>query len=282
MEADYKWRTEDNKYSSEMKEQPAPELPTPSSMSDSKREESRQPTDSASPKREVTTGKRKAIEILSSDDDDEDDMPLARQNRPNIIRTPSASASASVPPTNNTVIDLTLSDSEDEEEPQYFRQPGAGTDRDAADSTRQSQAPKLPEMDTGARLNLDTSSRSLPPLSSSSGSNSTYPRPLLLPSRLRESHRVPEIDINPLDMDYGIPTHGNSYATDQWVNPEYRSGYSDGTWNNLGTINPSGPPRPLERWSDVREGKRPRPTASEWMDEEFQGEYRGPNHTRRS
>lgn len=259
-----------------MKELPPQELPTPSSMSDNKPEDSRQTTDSESPKREVTAGKRKAIEILSSDDDEDDDVPLARHARPTAMRTPSASASASVPPANNTVIDLTLSDSEDEEEAQYFRQPGAGTDRDAADSIRQSQPPKLPEIDTGSRLNFD-SSRSLPPLSSTSSSTSHYSRPLVLPSRLRESHRPPEVDVNTLDMDYGIPTHSNSYAADQWVNPEYRTGYPDshGTWSNPGTISSSGASRSLERWSDVREGKRARPTASEWMDEELQGEYSG-------
>ena len=200
------------------------------------------------------------------------------------MRTPSASASASVPPANSTVIDLTLSDSEDEEEPQYFRQPDAGMNRDfAADSTRQSQPPKLPEIDSGARLNFDHSRSLPPPLPSTSSSHARIA--LVARSRDANANRPPppDVDINPLDMDYGIPTRHGSYSTDQWVNPDYRSGRynegGDGSWGNPGTINPSANAgRTLERWSDVREpvreGKRPRPTASEWMDDEFTGDYR--------
>jgi E3 SUMO-protein ligase PIAS1 len=130
IEADNAWHTEDGAYGSSSwlalnaKSAQATRAPTPKEeQEDSKPDHFRLST-SPDPK-----GKRKAIEILSSDDEEEE--PLAKSNSvlqvptqsrpysaaPSTSCQPSAQPPAPGPskPANNAVIDLTLSDSDDDD-----------------------------------------------------------------------------------------------------------------------------------------------------------------------
>ena len=139
IEANGDWHTEDGKFGiaswlAQNATEPAPSIP-----------QSIAPSPEQSPKSTGNKGKRKAIEILSSDD--EDDAPLSRArvsasylNPVPTHPTPSTtSARAPSQPLTFGVIDLTMESSDDgeaDEEATHFHQPGADyTSRAADDST---------------------------------------------------------------------------------------------------------------------------------------------------
>lgn len=233
VDSSFEWKSEDGKYSSMQPAQPAPLQLAPAPPSP---DPSRQPTPRAE-------GKCKAIEILSSDEEDE--VPLANHRI-----TPATSAS--VGPSND-VIDLTLDDSDDEEAPsqasQRFREPSSGQGRsdgiDLGPSTSL-PLPKGPEIDTGARLE----------------SFAAYKRPQ---PKYRDPHKLPGIDISPFDMNIDGMTQGTSYApaynVDRWPRPPPPEHYPsfDRSYERYA---------PVDRWEDNRNGKRHR-TASEWMHEDY-------------
>jgi hypothetical protein len=278
VDADFKWRTEDGKFTSDGPAQKPVDNGIPTPPSEPKAESSRAP--SAAPSASAPpAGKRKAIEILSSDDE-EDERPLSR-SRPPPLRTPSASASVSVPPpATDGVIDLTLSDSEDEDEEgqQFFPPPGAGSGRDAVDSTRQSLPPiKTQEAESGARQNGDYNSRSgyEPP-----------PRPTYHFSRPpppRQRLQLP--DTFSLAMD-DFDLHSALYPdtrsdperrdSDQAGAPSGSKGPQLGTWDRPASLErPGAAPgaAPVDRWDpEAHHSKRPRTPYSDWLtyEEELQ------------
>lgn len=229
VDSSFEWKSEDGKYSSKQPAQPAAALLPPAPPSP---DPSRQPT----PRVE---GKRKAIEVLSSDDEDE--VPLANQ-RP----TPATSNSAGA---SNDVIDLTLDDSEEEEEPQpsqRFREPSAGPGRSGIDPSTSHHPPRIPEIDTGARLDP----------------YAAYKRPT---PKYRDPHKLPDIDISPFDMNIDGMTQGSSYVppynVDRWQRPPPPDPFPpyDRPYDRYA---------PVDRWEDNRNHKRHR-TASEWMNEDY-------------
>ena len=194
VESDLEWHSEDNKYGSSawLKLQG---IDVPSANGDTSPAEETKPEIIPSPSHTdspESKGKRKAIEILSSDDEEDDiEAPLSRSTIPNgssrpngnastqlsvplrpvaPLRTPSTTASLPPPPPpTNVVIDLTLdssdeADDDDEGESapttqQYFHQPGVGyMSRGAVDSLRPPppRPPRLPKVDLGSRLDLNS------------------------------------------------------------------------------------------------------------------------------
>ena len=176
VESDYEWHTEDDKYASEGWRK---DHPLPGAAQTNGHAPSAAPSDGAangtpaadSPGTDVIKGKRKAIEILSSDDED-DDAPLSR-NRTNGFasmglphagqRSASYSAAPSFTSTNNAVIDLTIDSSDDETDDEasrpapavpaptsappakaYFRQPGVSTSSHSVESTQPRPLPHAP------------------------------------------------------------------------------------------------------------------------------------------
>lgn len=280
VDADFKWRTEDGKFTSDGPVQKPVDNGIPTPTSEPKAESSRAP--SAAPSAPAVPGpKRKAIEILSSDDDDDDERPLSR-SRPPPLRTPSASASMSVPPpASNGVIDLTLSDSEDEDEgaQQFFPPPGAGTGRDAVDSTRQSLPPiKTQEVESGARHNGDYTHD--PRVSYDHPSRPTYS--FSRPPPPRQRPQLP--DTFSLAMD-DFDLHSALYPDARPASerrdseragagaPSGSKGPHLGTWDRPASLErPSA--APVDRWESeaAHHLKRPRTPYSDWLryDEEYQ------------
>lgn len=290
VDADFNWRTEDGKFTSDGPAQKPVDNGIPTPTSEPKAESSRAP--SAAPSAPAApVGKRKAIEILSSDDED-GERPLSR-SRPQTLRTPSASASVSVPPPANAgVIDLTLSDSEDEDEEgqQFFPPPGAGTGRDAVDSTRQSLPPiKTQEAESGARHNGDYNPVPRPiyePLSRPS--HDPPSRPAYYFNRPPPPRPRPQLpDTFSLAMDE-FDLHSALYPDSRSAparRDSDRSGASSGskapqlgTWDRPTSLDQ--PPSathgaaPVDRWDPdpSHRSKRPRSPYNDWLtyDEELQ------------
>ena len=287
VDADFEWTTEDGKYSSKAPTAAAAptaqeELPAepPVVLNNALPSPSETPRhSSASPK---VTGKRKAIEILSSDDEDEQPLshpaaaappPLAPPTRPPALRTPSASAS--VPRGTSEVIDLTLDDSDEEEatqssSPQFFRQPGAEQPARSAPlpNSFSRQLPSLPTGDNGARLN----SYGNPAQSYSASSRSTDP------------HKLPDIDTSILNPNWARYSNTDPYtyrfAADSWTADDYRND-RNGSTADRGYLEPSStrydrysPTKPAER-SHGSPQKRYR--ASEWMRDDLAKDYNSGN-----
>ena len=139
IEANGDWHTEDGKYGIASWLQQNATVPLPSEP------QSIAPSPEQSPNSPGNKGKRKAIEILSSDD--EDDAPLSRARVsdsyynpvPPPPTPPTISARAPSQPLSGGVIDLTMESSDEgeaDEEATHFHQPGADyTSRAADDST---------------------------------------------------------------------------------------------------------------------------------------------------
>jgi hypothetical protein len=182
VEGDYEWHTEDSKYGSKkwMDAHRAPAATNGNlgmANGAAKLERPSSPSFVVPPD---TKGKRKAIEVLSSDDDDGPSNGVTNGHGSSRYHTHSStrpsstmrtsSTSVSMAPTNTGVIDLTLSSDEEEvssdegdDEPlsgqlPSFRQPSAVTNsHDTEDSSPQSPAKTggTSEVNDDARLDID-------------------------------------------------------------------------------------------------------------------------------
>jgi len=170
IESNSDWHTEDKKYGAASwlathQSAPVSNGAVPNGTHHSPTPQAAKPAPKLSPDSPDRKGKRKAIEILSSDEDEDVDVPLSRVNgHTSSSHTASSSHQASLPPprpparapsassarqqsqqpattgSGGRIIDLTLDSSDDDEdelEDAYFRQPDVeSTSRAADDSTR--------------------------------------------------------------------------------------------------------------------------------------------------
>ncbi|WWD17629.1 hypothetical protein CI109_102070 [Kwoniella shandongensis] len=246
LEPSGEWHSEDNKYGTDTWLAKHGIQPTTDTKPDV---DTPRQTSVASPSDEASSNKRKIVEVLLSDSEDEDsEQPLAKINGSHSVPPPAPVATPKLPPPtfsvnatasssrtpsvqpSNAVIDLTLSDSEDDDEessgpttsqPAYFHLPGAvSATRNAVESHR---PPMNMKTSSGHIHQGDSAARSLSGLLN--GSSGTGPN----------THWTPY-------------SNGPS-INNQWREPPYPS------------------PRPSSAVSSsTGQGMNKRPRADDWMD----------------